>query len=192
MTQERIKAVALPLFSRHGYEGASLSEIAQGVGIKKPSIYAHFKGKDELFLAVFQDVLHDQIRYVEHRVKEWRATNTEDTLYAILRANCFFFKQHEDKAAFLKRAMLFPPEALKEELSGLFMQQEEILVKMLRDIFATGLADGQLRPNALEDLQAAYLAMLDGLFVQIYYYSPENHEEKIEAAWKIFWSGVRQ
>ncbi|MBD2807322.1 helix-turn-helix transcriptional regulator, partial [Xenorhabdus sp. ZM] len=45
MTANRIKAVALSHFARYGYEGTSLANIAQEVGIKKPSIYAHFKGK---------------------------------------------------------------------------------------------------------------------------------------------------
>lgn len=50
MTSDRIKEVSLRHFARNGYEGASLAHIADDIGIKKQSIYSHFKGKDELFL----------------------------------------------------------------------------------------------------------------------------------------------
>lgn len=49
MKSNEIKEAALKFFTIHGYEGASLSLIAEEVGMKKQSIYAHFKGKDDLF-----------------------------------------------------------------------------------------------------------------------------------------------
>ncbi|MET3290267.1 UNVERIFIED_CONTAM: TetR/AcrR family transcriptional repressor of cmeABC operon [Brevibacillus sp. OAP136] len=192
MTLAQIKAVSLPLFAKHGYEGASLSDIAQGVGIKKPSIYAHFKGKEDLFLAVFEDVLHHQVVEMEQLLEGMDRADTEKVLYAYLRANCLYFKQEDVKAAFLKRAMLFPPAALADELRARFLKQEEQLLASLTGIFTEGLQKGHLRPNKLNDLIAAYLAMMDGLFIQLYYYTDENHDERIAGAWNIFWSGVKR
>ena len=51
-TKERLIKAALDLFSENGYEGTSVEQIAKAVGIKTPSIYAHFKGKEELLGAV--------------------------------------------------------------------------------------------------------------------------------------------
>jgi len=51
-TKERLIQAALELFSENGYEGTSVDEIAKAVGIKAPSIYAHFKGKEEILQAV--------------------------------------------------------------------------------------------------------------------------------------------
>lgn len=39
-------------FMYFGYEGTSVDQIAKAVGIKAPSIYAHFKGKEEILKAV--------------------------------------------------------------------------------------------------------------------------------------------
>ncbi len=50
--KERLIKAALNLFSENGYEGTSVDQIAKAVGIKAPSIYAHFKGKEELLQAV--------------------------------------------------------------------------------------------------------------------------------------------
>lgn len=48
-TKERIWREALTLFSEHGYDGVSVKEIAQAVGIKDSSLYNHYKSKQEIF-----------------------------------------------------------------------------------------------------------------------------------------------
>ena len=46
-----------------------MNEIADGVGIKKASLYAHFKGKEDLFFAVYEDLAQEYVnlhgRYYE-------------------------------------------------------------------------------------------------------------------------------
>lgn len=61
MKSNEIKEAALKYFTIHGYEGASLSLIAEEVGMKKQSIYAHFKGKDDLFLQVLRDAKETEL-----------------------------------------------------------------------------------------------------------------------------------
>ena len=41
---------ALDLFWRNGYEGASINEIAEAMGVSKPSLYAAFGDKESLYL----------------------------------------------------------------------------------------------------------------------------------------------
>ncbi len=51
-TRESILMVALRLFSRNGYEGTSMRDIAGEVGITQGAIYKHFAGKDALLEAI--------------------------------------------------------------------------------------------------------------------------------------------
>lgn len=51
-TKERALAAALELFGRKGYDGVSMNDIAEAVGIRAPSLYKHFTGKEALFAAV--------------------------------------------------------------------------------------------------------------------------------------------
>lgn len=51
-TPDVILDEALLLFSERGYSGVSMRDIAKAVGIKAPSIYKHFAGKDALFDAL--------------------------------------------------------------------------------------------------------------------------------------------
>ena len=44
-TKEKILEAALSLFAENGYDGTSVEQIANIVGIKAPSLYKHYKGK---------------------------------------------------------------------------------------------------------------------------------------------------
>lgn len=61
-TKEKILLAALDLFSERGYDEASIDMIAETVGIKGPSIYAHYKGKE--------DILNSLIVMMEQRYDE--------------------------------------------------------------------------------------------------------------------------
>lgn len=51
-TREQLVAFALPIFARHGYDGASTRDIARKAGVALSAISYHFGGKPELFAAV--------------------------------------------------------------------------------------------------------------------------------------------
>ncbi len=51
-TQNRIINVAIKVFARDGYAGASLLEIVKQAGITTGAVYHHFGGKKGLFIAV--------------------------------------------------------------------------------------------------------------------------------------------
>lgn len=51
-TRERALEAALELFSRKGYEAATMGDIAGALGIKAPSLYKYFSGKEELYAAL--------------------------------------------------------------------------------------------------------------------------------------------
>ena len=54
-TKERILDEALTLFSENGYDGTSVEQIAEKVGIKAPSLYKHFKGKEDILNAIIDN-----------------------------------------------------------------------------------------------------------------------------------------
>lgn len=55
-TKQRIVDAALSLFSEKGYDAVSVSEIAEAVGIKAPSLYKHFSSKQGIFQAILGEM----------------------------------------------------------------------------------------------------------------------------------------
>ena len=51
---EKALQKALEVFWRKGYEGASLPDLCEAMGINKPSLYAAFGNKEQLFLKAIE------------------------------------------------------------------------------------------------------------------------------------------
>ncbi|MDA0566501.1 TetR/AcrR family transcriptional regulator [Streptomonospora sp. S1-112] len=56
-TRDALTVAALVAFTRDGYHGASLEQIATEAGFSKGAVYSNFGGKAELFLAVMDHTL---------------------------------------------------------------------------------------------------------------------------------------
>jgi AcrR family transcriptional regulator len=54
-TKNNILAAALDFFSKHGYSGASIRQIAHEVGVRESAIYNHYKSKEEIFTAILSE-----------------------------------------------------------------------------------------------------------------------------------------
>ena len=48
-TKQHILSVSLDLFSKNGFAGTSIRQIAKAVGIRESGIYNHFSSKGQIF-----------------------------------------------------------------------------------------------------------------------------------------------
>jgi AcrR family transcriptional regulator len=55
LTRKRFIDAAESVFARSGYHGASVGEIAREAGATTGALYSNFAGKEELFLALFEE-----------------------------------------------------------------------------------------------------------------------------------------
>ena len=55
-TRDKILDAALTLFSEKGYDGVGVDLIGERAGIKGPSLYRHFKGKEDILNSLIEKV----------------------------------------------------------------------------------------------------------------------------------------
>lgn len=55
-TKQRIMDEALTLFAENGYGNVFVGQIAEAVGIKAPSLYKHYKSKQDIFNAILDEM----------------------------------------------------------------------------------------------------------------------------------------
>lgn len=59
---EKIRSAAAELFYRRGFAAVGVDEIGEAAGVTGPAIYRHFKGKDEILAALFDDGMDEIVR----------------------------------------------------------------------------------------------------------------------------------
>ncbi len=84
-TYEEILEAAAHSFSKNGYDGTSLAEIAKAVGIKTPALYYHFKSKNEILYAYLQRCAEQTNTPVQQAIAE-AGTDPVDRLRAYVTA----------------------------------------------------------------------------------------------------------
>ena len=53
---EQILDVAVEVFARNGFHGASMNDVAEAAGVTKPVLYQHFDSKQDLYMALLDEV----------------------------------------------------------------------------------------------------------------------------------------
>lgn len=188
MTADKLKKVALTQFGLHGYDGASLSLIATEVGMKKQSIYAHFKSKEDLFLSTYSDSIALELDFIHRFVEEHRSDSLKELLHGFLRRSLARYAE-SDNTSFFLRTSFFPPsqlEQLVKDGTNVYVAELEAIFLQVFDEKRDALREG-VSP---ESASLSFLTMMDGLFVEMLYGIPERLEKRTAASWDVYFVAI--
>lgn len=185
-TKQEILEASLELFSVHGFEATSISQIAGAVGIRKASLYSHFENKQAILDALVKDVL-DQ--YAEHSIfakADWdkyddaedKPTLTPDAATQMILGQVHYILHdpHISKA----RKMLVIEQFQNTELAKL--QTKQNYTDVLR--YFTGLVKYLIRSGVLAgddpEIMAAQLCLPISVWINLCDREPEREQEVME------------
>ncbi len=120
LTRRRLIDAGEVVFARRGFHGASVEEIAREAGASTGALYSNFAGKEDLFLALFEERIaadvrdYSQIAAAGATVEE-QARGTADHWMAILRERPDYFPLFIEFWAYTIRE-----PRLRERLAGQF------------------------------------------------------------------------
>jgi AcrR family transcriptional regulator len=155
---------ALEVFWRNGYEGASVAELTQAMGISPPSLYAAFGNKEGLFRKVLD-------RYVAQRTLFWQNAQAAPTARGMVEQLLsgtvdFLSDACTPSGCMLVRGAMACSEAADTIARELTARRAEGEV-VLRDRLERGRAAGEL-PAGLDpaDYARYIMTMLEGMSVR--------------------------
>lgn len=179
--------VSLKHFAKNGYEGASLAQIAEDVGIKKQSIYTHFKGKDDLFLQLLRDASENEIRFVTNFIEFNKTRPVKEFLYDFL-LQCIDRYKKNDSNKFWIRTAFFPPNHLNDIVMKNVNEYLDKVQELLISIIKKAMDEGELGSKISDKrAAAAFLGILDGILVEMVYGGVERLQKRLTASWSVYW-----
>lgn len=199
-TRERILDTALELFSEYGYDSVGVAEIAKTVGIKAPSLYNHFSGKQAIFDAIVEstaaqyerdtDEIDIHVQSVERDIPIFNEIGEGD-LFVKVRA-IFEYSLHDENISRFRK-MMTHEQFRSAELRSLYTARfVDRLVGYHSGIFKSLINSGEIvraDPDALALMYVSPVITLIGICDR----EPEKESEcleKLRAHVHLFYSLV--
>jgi len=180
MKSDEIKEAALKYFTIHGYEGASLSQIADEVGMSK----------DDLFMQVLRDAKETELSSKLDYFSEIDAQQPEKDLHGFLKLTIDLFQQNEHLKFWL-RMTFFPPAHLATDVGKEVMDIELTVQAILEDKFREWLEADKIVGMNAKSVTLAFIGVVDTILIELVYGNDEQRlKDKLEACWSVFWRGI--
>jgi AcrR family transcriptional regulator len=155
---------ALDVFWTRGYEGATLPELTRAMGINRPSLYAAFGNKEQLFRKALDRYQTGPMSFLTEALRKPTARGVVDAIFS----GFIGMQRDRDKARgclVVSGALACSEEA--ETVRGELAQMRQAIVKKLRERFNRAVLDGDLPAKTDCATLARYIAtVLGGLAVQ--------------------------
>ena len=152
---------AMEVFWLKGYSGASLSDLTQAMGINKPSLYAAFGNKEELFVSALNqyvdeygaphfDKLLNSESSLQERLRAFLESIVEMLVDSQLPGGCFVASSTSEAGS----------DCLPEKAVQAVLMVNAASTKAFVDFFKTEQEKGNLSPTVSPAVLADYLLTL--------------------------------
>lgn len=200
MKQEDTKKIilkkALELFSERGYDSVSVGEIAQKVGIKAPSLYNHYKSKEEIFQAIVSDTaeryekgtdkIDIHVTNVSRDIPSFKKIAAESLTEKV--KQIFLYSLHDETVSRFRKMMTIE-QFRSEKLAKLYSERYvDRMIAYHADIFRSLIAAGEIVNEDPITLATSYVSPIITL-LGVCDRQPEREAEcldKLEKHVKLF------
>lgn len=194
-TKQVILDKALELFSKKGYQAVTVAAIASEVGIKAPSLYKHYKSKQDIFDAIVEEI--------QKRYKNQMGFMQMNGIEASQDVNMMMNISEEHLIELGKQLFLY---FLHDEYTSQFRKM--MTIEQFHDAHLAELYTKQYVNDPIDYqeqlfnffIQAGTMVEADPHIVAMHFYSPmflqilicDNHPEKESESLKLVEEHIRQ
>lgn len=180
-------AAALNVFWSKGYEGASLTDLTEAMGITRPSLYAAFGNKESLFRKALDLYEQEKLAYMRGALEAPTAKGVAERLLGGSLANqCSDCEPKGCLGVISSVACGAEAEAIREEV----IKRRQSSHKALVERFEQAKRDGDLSADADIDGLTGYLfAVMQGMAVQAGAGAKREDLERVLETSLMMWPG---
>lgn len=173
-SRERVLQAAGRLFSRKGYAGTSVDEIASKAKASPSSIYWHFKGgKDDILLAVIEEAAKNYTRSILEAVRQGKTLGEKGRIFVNAAEN-----QMETGTETIRLIMSMALERAKEDpgvrerIRSIYRMFRQAIMDEMREAFP------ELDEKILRHFAVLQIGVFEGIFLQ-WQLDPEDVDIKM-------------
>ena len=174
-TKQRILDEALAMFAERGFDGTSMRELAETLGLGKSALYKHYASKDAIWSSMLDMV---EAYYSESFGSDDNLPPIPDSCDELIESSMkmISFTMHDERIILTRKLLLV--EQFRDERARALAAEHFLgrLERIFTHVFAGMMEKGLLKPNNPELLAFAYTAPVSALIMQRDRY-PETETE---------------
>ncbi|MFW0794805.1 TetR/AcrR family transcriptional regulator [Gordonia sp. CPCC 205515] len=168
------------VFCRAGYAGTTMAALAAEAGVTRPTIYAYYPSKDEVFRALAQRVRAELLDLQERA----DVTSPRDTLRGTLTESLNAYVRHHGMVTVIAHQALVDPSirSLQEEI---YDRANRRHTRYIERLVAAGVADPPVAPAMLAEIVTGMTMRFADLAAADPARQTELTEALVEAYWRL-------
>jgi AcrR family transcriptional regulator len=182
---EATLAAALRVFWSKGYEGTSLTDLTEAMGITRPSLYAAFGNKESLFRKALDLYEREKLEYVGRALAEPTARRVAEALLRGAVDNaCSSEEPHGCLGVITSVACGAESQSIRDEV----LERGKVAKRALIERFERARAEGDLPAHVdIEALTNLLYAVVQGICIQAGSGATRDELEKVVDTGLIMW-----
>ncbi len=172
-TRARIRTEAASLFSTQGFNGTSMAELANAVGITKSSLYHHFPSKQALLSEIIEQTV-GRVTPLVQEVADMDLPVRERLARAITLHTIEAIRDRDAIACFIEEGRYLSPDFM-----ALHVGNRDRYEQVFQKIFAAGIESGEFMRQDVGIAARAILGMCNSV---VRWYRPDGHQSPEEIA----------
>lgn len=191
VSKDEIKKAAFTLFAENGYEDTTTQKIAEAVGLKKQSLYSHYRSKGD----IYADILRDQSVFftceIKSAIERYKDESAEIFMRELSRKFIELFSSRERLLLWKRTLIRWGTNTGRDffELNG--TQISDLLKNDVRELYELFSGKYKLLEdwNNFKAVMLSFMLMINGYldWVIVAGYD-ENMWQNI---WEKYWNGIK-
>lgn len=164
-TGQAFVAAATTLFAEKGFNGTSIGDLANELGLTTASLYYHVSGKQELLLRVLEDGMSNFLNRLEEIVQ--LDVEPREKIRLAVENHLHFVLTNKQEVAVFLRERRFLQSPFRESYDARVSRYDNLVTDMIRE----GMAAGTVPPGDPTLLRLAILGMINWI---VEWYDPSG------------------
>lgn len=143
-TRERLMDAAVEEFSHKGYTEANINQISLAAGLAKGTVYNYFSSKQELLLALIDEIGRGHFSFIAERVRQ--VESPEERLIRFFEAGFAFVETYPARARLMIATLYGPETDFRLHMGQVYMPMFRMVAN---EILEPGMTAGVFRPSTL-------------------------------------------